>query len=460
MIAVHYDPEAQRDASVDGMTITANAGQYARYLKDKVDAYLSSNVDDKYDNRGVNAGMGTIHFTDEQIALQLAGKTLTGNVLGITNFVYEGDWEFSGGRVMFGEEGVKVAVNGDLTFSGGDSRLEIGGGATTNWDSYVVMYAGTVPNSRTITGDLTLGGVSRLDIRSAATNGVDKFGSYVSVGGTMTIGTNCFVYAWSDCKNLGSPRFEVGSLNVQTGGVFSAKHRGGRGSYTTYNTTYGYDKFGAGPGTARGTASAVGASHGGIGGTGGSGSPAAVYDDPLRPCMAGSGGTAYNNQYHLSGSGGGLIYVSALNGTIRVDGTIDASGRGGTYDLNYGYGGGGSGGTIFLEAQKFFGGETGRLVADGGDTSDSGRTISCGSGGGGRIAVWCGEPWAADLRPKRIIKDTTPLSDEEVAESFSYLGSYSAAAGAALGDRAHSGTDGTVWFCYVREKEGVMLIVR
>ena len=121
---------------------------------------------------------------------------------------------------MFGEEGVNVRVNGNLTFSGDDSRLEIGGGVTTNWDVFVVMYAGTNANSLTVTGDLMLGGVSRLDIRSAATSGVGDIGSYVRVGGTMTISTNCFVYSWGDIESLSAPHFVVGSLDVQTGGVF------------------------------------------------------------------------------------------------------------------------------------------------------------------------------------------------------------------------------------------------
>ena len=59
MIAIHYDADDEESASVEGMTITVDAGRYKRYLKDKVDVYMSSNVDDKYDDRGVNAGMCT-----------------------------------------------------------------------------------------------------------------------------------------------------------------------------------------------------------------------------------------------------------------------------------------------------------------------------------------------------------------------------------------------------------------
>ena len=458
MIAVHYDADAQKSVSVAGMTISADAGHYRRYRKNHAASYISTHVDDKRDSRGIEAGMGTLHFTDESIAIQLAGKSLTGTVLGISEFTVDENWDFAGGRVRFGEEGVKVTVNGNLVFSGDDSRLEIGGGVTTNWDFMAVIYAGTVPSELTVTGDLTLGGVSRLDIRAAATNGTDRFGALVKVGGTMAISTNCFVYSWSDCQNLGAPHFEVGSLNVHTGGVFSAAFRGGRGTYDARYTSYGSDSIGAGPG---GGLNAAGGSHGGCGGAGhgGGGVARPVYDDVLRPCMPGSGGGAYNTVWGVGGAGGGLVFVSATNGIIRVDGLIDARGRGSSDNPN-GYGGGGSGGTIFLEAKRFFGDATGCLVADGGDTKP-GSSVNSGSGGGGRIAVWCGEPWSEEVKSSRITTSTTPITDN--MEFMSYQGTYSVAGGDVLGDYgsdAQFGQDGTVRFCYISGSAGFMLIVR
>ena len=469
MIAVHYSVESQKAVSVEGMTITAQCGLYERYLHntitDERTSYKTTNVDEKDEPKEVSAGMGTVYFTDEQIALQIAGKSLTGNILGVTNIVYDSDWNFTAGRVKFGEEGVKVTVNGDLTLSGEDSRLEIGGGMTTNWDSRVVMYAGTNVNYLTVTGDLKLEGVSRLDIHAAATNGVDRFGSYVKVGGDMTISENCFVYSWSDCENLGSPVFEVGSLNVMEGAVFSAYGRGGRGSYheknTSYASVYGGQKNGKGPGSG---STLTGGSHGGMGGGAGTTTVAAnTYDDEFRPCMAGSGGSSYGNAWAISGAGGGLIYVSATNGVIRVDGTIDASGRHGSI-LGNGYGGGGSGGTIFLEAKTFLGGETGQLIANGGDTkpSVSGATsLRSGSGGGGRIAVWCGRPWGEGLSDKKVVKSTSPITD--FPKSMNYEGSYSVAPGEAFGEYAeerNQGYEGTVYFCYGRLPEGIVLYIK
>lgn len=450
MIAVHYDAESQKSASVEGMTISAAAGRHFKtYFK-------RTNVNDGYDPDGINAGMGTVYFTDAQIAHEIAGKTLTGNVLGFSQFICDGDWHFTGGHLMFGEEGVKVRVNGNLVFSGEDSRLEIGGGVTTNWNANIVMYAGKTPNELTVTGDLTLGGVSRLDIRAAETNGVDKFGAYVKVGGTMTIATNCFVYSWSDCRNLGSPYFEVGSLYVNTGAVFSAVGRGGRGTYDWTVTSYGTSMYGKGPG-AHESKTITGGSHGGIGG----GSSAKyVYDDEFRPCMPGSGGSSYWNQWAEGGSGGGLIYVTATNGTICIDGRVDASGLDGT--KRNGYGGGGSGGTIFFEAKRFFGSETGELLVTGGDTKpfQNGTTIlSSGSGAGGRIAVWSGEPWSQGLKPSRIKASTEPIVGKE--RFMSYRGSYSAAPGEILGSvQGYSGEAGTVRFCHVDREGGFSLILR
>ena len=152
--------------------------------------------------------------------------------------------------------------------------------------------------------------------------------------------------------------------------------------------------------------------------------------------------------------------MTATNGTIRVDGTIDASGRGGNL-IGSGYGGGGSGGSILLEAKRFIGGETGRLVAIGGNTKPI-SSVSSGAGGGGRIAVWCGAPWSADLRKSRKVTSETPLID--YPESMSYLGSYSVDGGIAVGDYAETkgfpGGVGTVRFCLTKPPQGNSVILR
>ena len=156
--------------------------------------------------------------------------------------------------------------------------------------------------------------------------------------------------------------------------------------------------------------------------------------------------------------------MSAAKGTIRIDGEMNADGE----DANWAFNGnalgmGGAGGTILLDCRKFIGGETGFLSARGGGHVVPTIDTNVGAGGGGRIAVWCGEPWEEGLRQRRIVKDTVPLSNEEVSESFSYAGSYSVAGGVATGDYAlpkNNGDDGTVWFCFVREKKGLVLSFR
>lgn len=175
--------------------------------------------------------------------------------------------------------------------------------------------------------------------------------------------------------------------------------------------------------------------------------------------MPGSGGGSYNTIWGIGGAGGGLVSVSATNGTIRVDGLIDVRGCGSSGNPN-GYGGGGSGGTIFLEAKSFFGGATGCLIADGGDTKP-GSSVKSGSGGGGRIAVWCGKPWEPGMSPSKFTVSTTPIAD--YPNSMCYLGSYSASAGPKVGDygtEANIGEDGTVRFCHVPSAGGFVLFVR
>ena len=113
-----------------------------------------------------------------------------------------------------------------------------------------------------------------------------------------------------------------------------------------------------------------------------------------------------------------------------------------------------------LESKYFFGGETGRLLANGGNTKPASNIIS-GSGGGGRIAVWCGAPWSEEVKSSRISSQETPISDNP--EYMSYLGEYSVVGGARLGEYGsddYLGGDGTVRFCYVNPGSGFTIFVR
>lgn len=462
-IAIDYDASVQTADAVAGMTISAAAGLY----RTKAFSTTCFNADTNH----WEADIGTLHFTDGKILDALLGSGLTGQIRGLNSYAVEGDLVFTNGHVRFAEEGVKVSVGGNLVLGGtGVARLEIGGLVATNRSAFADLYAGRTPGSLSVAGDLTLGGVSRLDIRAAATNGVDAFGAEVAVGGVMTIGEGCVVTATSDLSNLGAPHFTVGSLEVATGGVFTASCRGGRGGYYHYNyETKKIPGVGSGAGPGRG-AEMAGASYGGQGGNSNARQP---YGSAERPLLPGSGGLDYA-QRALGGFGGGLVFVSATNGTITVDGEISADGS--TGDLMswvqgcFGYGGGGSGGAILLESRIFRLGETGCLLARGGDTKPV-DTVGSGAGGGGRIAVWCGEPLTDGTPRGRISSADEPLTPENVkakhAQSvggfFFCQGTVSVDGGVSTGGYAgasHDGQPGSTFFAYVGEKTGVMLLIR
>lgn len=463
MIAIHYDPAKQTGAAVAGMTVSAAAGLY------KTTAYTTTCFNADFNHW--EADIGTLHFTDGTLLDQLLGNGLTGQIRGLASYARGGDLVFTSGHVRFAEEGVAVSIGGDLSLGGTrTARLEIGGAVATNRSAFVDLWAGRTPCTLTVGGDLTLEGASRLDVRAAATDGNAPFGAVVTVSGAMTVGSHCVVNAIGDPVGLAVPKFAVGSLTVASNAVLTASGRGGRGGYAFYDhAAKRVNGPGTGVGPGRGEPNA-GASHGGIGGSKGA---RPVYGDMKRPLLPGSGGCA-GSQRVIGGAGGGLVYVSATNGSIVVDGEISADGTSGitknTTVSPWGYGGGGSGGSILLEAKTFRLGETGVLSARGGDTEPY-STIRSGSGGGGRIAVWCGQPWSDDLPRPVLTGSETPLDDGESAAAFDWRGTCTVAAGEAVGQYAvpettaqyvrSAGEDGTTWFGFVREGlRGFWMIVR
>ena len=440
-IAVYYDAAVQTEEAVRGMKITTAMGLY------RTSAYRPGVVDE---TGRYNADIGTLRFTDRTLVDALLGKGLSGQIAGLSPYVYDGDLSFTYGHVRFADTGAVVTVTGDLTLGGTDSRLEFGG-CEAKWRTvHVDIYGGDRVNRLTVGGDLMLGGVSRLDVRSAATNGVDCFGAEVKVGGTMTIGEGCFVYAWSDVLNTGSPHFEVGNLNVATGGTFTATRRGGAGAYAGSFWVYG---------KSTGKDSYIGGGHGGAGGRASlSAGKGCVCDDEWRPVLVGAGGGTYST-YAQGGEGGGIVQVAATNGLIRVDGTVSADG-----ENESGYGAGGAGGTVLLEARQLLIGETGLVSAKGGNVSpstDFNDTLGC--GGGGRIALYAGQPWSAALPRSRTVKSEEPFAAETYPGEFAVLGQIDVSGGVGTGkaaDKAVSGEEGTVRYCYVNEPAGLLLLVR
>ena len=458
-IAIHYDTSVQTAAAVSGMTVSADAGHWR--------ASNGGTTCVNADRNRYEADVGTLHFSDEKMLDALLGNGLCGQIRGIASYSRAGDLDFTYGHVRFAEEGAVVSIGGALTMGGTASRLEIGGTYATNVTTRFVDLRSFGPSPRlAVGGDLTLGGKSRLDVRAAATNAVDLYGAYVTVGGTMTIGTNCFVYAWSDTDTPSPPHFEVGGLNVATGGTFSAAWRGGRATTRDAKKVAAYTRdgsrvtaLGAGAGTS-------GAGHGGRGGLGTdtSSSGGRTYDDEMRPWLPGSGAGAWDTS-SAGGYGGGAILVSATNGTIRIDGEVNVDGCNGNAFCN-GLGGGGSGGTIFFESRYFLAGETAVLSAKGGNTKPSSAATSMGAGGGGRIAVWCGEPYEEGLKRSRLSQGASPIAGEGDEEFFSFAGTYTVAGGVPVGTYAESwsgkadGGAGTTLFARVKERSGLCTIFK
>lgn len=449
-IAIHYDAAVQKASDVAGMTISANCGKYVSKLGQ------SSHVND-LDDRRCQGDMGTLHFTDGKIVSALIGKTLVGQLRGFDSYVHEGNLAFSSGRVRFAEEGVQVTVNGDLVFSGSDSRLELGGGIATNRTGHVILSSGTEPCSLTVNGNLVLGGTSRLDIRSAATSSNDGIGATVTVAGEMSVSNGCRVVVWSDPITLGSPHFVVGDLTVAEGGVMTADARGGRSQYGGFACGPGIGDHGSGAG------------HGGRGGNGGTAagrySGGSAYDSATRPAIPGSGGTGWDPGY-IPGDGGGRIFVSAMKGMICVDGLVSANGESDAFKY---LGSPGSGGTILLEANRFVAGATACLQANAGSVTPGGTgtaasNIRQGASGGGRIAVWCGAAWEPNVPSSRHIVSESPLGDA-FSEFFTWSPTATATASASVinGDYSLDDTpavDGTVRYCYAPPKTGLLMLVR
>lgn len=443
MIAIYYDATVQTGAAVRGMKITAAAGGYVHAGK-TVGVVGEVGIT-------AEAGVGTLRFTDRTLVDELLGNGLSGQVVGVSPYVYEGDLAFNYGHVRFADDGADVTVTGDLVFGGSDSRLEIGGVETKKRAAFVDIWAGTNVNKLAVGGNLTLGGVSRLDVRAAETNGVGSaWGATVDVGGEMTVGDGCLVVCWSDIFVPSAPHFTVGSLNVATDGVFTAFSRGGSGAFGGSYEAYG---------TSAGHKNVSGAGHGGKGG----GSCMSdnkwwglTNDDVLRPAMPGSGGGSYGERV-IGAFGGGVVSVSATTGLVRIDGTItaDASKPGW-------YGTGGAGGTIFFEGAQVQVGETGVLTAKGSDASPV-STVSSQGGGGGRISIFCGQPWSATVPRGRVKTQEEPFGDDAYPEEFTFRGTYSVAGGVLTGDfstKGDPGEDGTIRFTHVNEAPGSLILVR
>ena len=463
-IAIDYDPEAQATATVDGLLISAAAGEHWS-------GYTSLATRDIWEDA---AESGTLHFSDIAFVKRLFGKGISGRVVGLTSLAFDGDLAFTRGFFQPMEEGFTLTVAGNLVVTGAAARLEVGGVCMTNLSSRATIWGGTRLNSLAVGGDFTVVGGGSFAIRAAETNALMEWGAEVRVEGAMTVGTNGYVYASSDGKNLGSPRFLVGSLTVANGGVLSASHRGGLGTHsdnTRKNLGLPTPDRGYGPG---GGYKPNAAGHGGRGGKSGLvngqlyGFTGEVYDDEWFPVFPGSGGgtdIGVASSYGAGGTGGGIVHVTA-SGPIVVHGEVSSDGGMDAYysNANMYRSGSGSGGTVFLLGESFAGGAQAKITAKGGDGyQDATGSQLQGTGGGGRVAIWTGYG---------IYASGSYFAHKHGTCPFEYAGSFDVSPGGRLlppeGSQPNSAEDisfsigeaGTVRFGVYEIPAGLRIIIR
>lgn len=477
-IAIHYDTALQPSAAVSDMTISAAPGNHIwRCSATEQQAAgkwyqhtlpLMSN-----DYYRTEADLGTLWFSDMTLPNTLQWCKLSGQICNLPTTLTVDSINLTSGYLRFPSDGFILNVTGDLTVSGTNARLEMGGATATHiYAKDKSWLCGQRATTLNVGGNMTIGAGARVDIRGAETNLIDTAGAYVTVAGQLKVEDGGVLVPQADLKTGGFPRFDVGSLQVDAGGRISASNHGfaGGGNPATGLGTNGY---GPGAGRMAWTVTSsdgesfngswyLGASYGGLGGYCGVAGVTNVYGDAERPCWAGSGGGIYQAGSY-GGRGGGCVYVVAKEGLV-VDGTIEANGEAGyaaTWD-NLGSGcSAGSGGTIYLEGRTFSGADTGLLSACGGSPAETYRNST--PGGGGRIAVWTGVPYVPPVSRSRRHVQSTPW----VTGSDGYAGSYTAAGGTssyqqtiALDADAIQGKVGSVAFVNLDPVQGLMLLLK
>ena len=291
-----------------------------------------------------------------------------------------GDTGYSGGS---GGGAIWLTVGGNVTVLGA-STLSIGAtNALTNLVSFSVtgglsvlgtstVFVGTSANTPqatalTVGGDMTLSNSASLYVYAGPTNTINTntFGALVSVGGSLLLASNSWVYPYSQWANGGAPMFQMQDLTILTNAGFNANGSGFPGWH--------------------GSSAYPGGSYGGLGGLGFwtvySGGAAPTNGSIQMPTAPGSGAGGFDG---LGGNGGGVVRIDAGR-RVTINGTITANGTG----FPTAFAAGGSGGSIYLRCITLAG-DTAVLSANG---SPCGlRTpppyYIGGGGGGGRIAIW------------------------------------------------------------------------
>lgn len=428
-IAIVCDPAAQQASTRPTMILRASGGAGGG-------------------SGGGAGGFGTIFVNEGSVVP--SRWTSSCSLSGFTNSTIP-SLTVTNARVVF-EDRAAVTVSSDLTVSDGgrldlyDADVTVNGSASIAGDNAgLYLFRGTnlaIRPSFQVAGNLTLssGGTNaaKLYVYAGTTNtGVGtNYDVSVSVGGTLGLVTNAWVYPTSNPTNGGSIKFSARNVTLAaTNTGFMADGRGWGGGTNVANYSNGTNGFGSGGGLG-GSCGSGGGGYGGNGGHGATwnttGAGGGTYGSSNAPVDPGSGGGSGPTAAGVGGAGGGLIWIEAPSGTITMMGPMTANGSTpSTYGSNS-EGGGGSGGGIYLKCKNLVGSADGKLSAKGA----VGANTYGGPGGGGRIAVW-------------------------FSSTNSFLGS-ATASGAAAGTGGGgntAGANGTVVWQYVPPK-GTMIMMR
>ena len=323
-------------------------------------------------------------------------------------------------------ETLGILVARDFVFAAG-AQAAVGG------------YGQLGVSSVAVGGDFTLAASAKFGVYPgpASTHAAQILGGgRVFVAGTTTIAGELHCYIHEGGRYLGTGAgvvLDFDAATVSEGGLVAA-YVGA--CYKVSGSLVG------------GAASArqAGVGHGGKGGAGSSGGAlsggGAAFGCNFAPIEV----TKPSANASAVPFGAGSVHLKAR--TLTIDGTVTASPNPAGYNLKTETGGA-AGGSVWIIAQEFAMGQSGRLTARGtdGGTHPSSTSQKCGGGGGGRIAVGINltEEMIATLEAEAYPKDLDPASDLSVA----YPGQVDVAGGKGIYEGEDGGT-GTALLYQVR----------
>ncbi|WP_413292522.1 hypothetical protein ACLSU7_14040 [Bdellovibrio sp. HCB185ZH] len=337
-----------------------------------------------------SSGVNTTGFPGGgAIKIKSPALSLTGTISAIGSQGYGSPGGSSGGSIFLDVD--SITGSGTLNVSGGGANGGDGAGGGRIGILSNTLFSGTVDvsggNGAGVDGDpgtfIFRYKSSPNDIYcnksiASSSSGIMLASDLPSTLNNLNLSSNCRVAIYGDV-------FAGGNISVTGGATLAVvgNRTTGIGSTLAANNitvdaaseiTASGRGFGSdGPGS--GIMQYPGASHGGAGGLGDSGSSTspsqAIYGNAYQPVQLGSGG--YTETY-----GGGAIRILVvgqlqLNGAITADGTSSSSGGNG----------GASGGSLLIYSGSFIG--SGAVSVNGGNGSGY-SSSGGGGGGGGRIA--------------------------------------------------------------------------